>query len=90
MDTYTTRNHATFILRSIFLSTTYIGRFLPQCSLLWVERHTANDRLEIHRLSPFAFCNCARCTIVPTGRLGPRLGLMTTGARVHQWKSCPL
>lgn len=53
---------------------------VPQCSFLSVEPPTASDRLEIHRFSLRTFCNCARCTIVPTGRQGPRLGLTSKWA----------
>lgn len=53
---------------------------VPQCSFLSVEPATASDRLEIHRLSLRTFCNCARCTIVLTGRQGPRLGLTSKWA----------
>jgi hypothetical protein len=53
---------------------------VPQCSFLSVEAHTASDRLEIHRLSLRTFCNRARCTIVLTGRQGPRLGLTSKWA----------
>ena len=53
---------------------------VPQCSFLSVEAHTASDRLEIHRLSLRTLCNRARCTIVLTGRQGPRLGLTSKWA----------
>ena len=62
-------------------STTYVGRSCASMQLfISGATHTASDRLEIHRLSLRTFCNRARCTIVLTGRQGPRLGLTSKWA----------
>ena len=62
-------------------STTYVGRSCASMQLsISGGTHTASDRLEIHRLSLRTFCNRARCTIVLTGRQGPRLGLTSKWA----------